>query len=476
MRGVAMRRLLHWLAILAWGWSTLGQQPLVSSNNYIRGSLIRLNDNGAWSWFMDERAIVDRDQLIVGSVRANGAFDDAGKPGWGNIELSVLNLTTRQVRTVVLHPGFEQDDHNAPGLFVLPDGHYLAAYTKHGQEAKIYFRTSLRPGDPFEWGPVREFETPGNAGNFRRDSVTYCNPIRLSEEGGRIYLLHRGVGLNPNYLVSDDNGGSWRYGGRILAGRGGYSPYLKYASNGRDVIHLVCTEDHPRNYDNSLYHAFIRGGNVHASDGKILAPLSVTTNTSLHAWDLTRIYQGGPSNVAWMCDLELDARERPVALFTVQRDGAGLPTGAGGLDHRFHYAWWDGNKWREHEIAFAGTRLYAGEDDYTGLGAIDPQDVTVVFLSTDADPGTGRPLISKATYRRQHELYRGRSRDGGVTWEWAAVTANSSKDNLRPIVPHWQNDRRALVWMRGDYLLNRGEWTTEIVTCLLPGTWPGEVQ
>src|SRR5205809_80729 len=38
--------------------------------NYVAGPLIELNDNGAWSWFMDERAIVDDDKLIVGSVRA----------------------------------------------------------------------------------------------------------------------------------------------------------------------------------------------------------------------------------------------------------------------------------------------------------------------------------------------------------------------------------------------------------------------
>ena len=34
--------------------------------NYVAGTVIELNDNGAWSWFMDERAIVDGGKLIVG--------------------------------------------------------------------------------------------------------------------------------------------------------------------------------------------------------------------------------------------------------------------------------------------------------------------------------------------------------------------------------------------------------------------------
>ena len=41
--------------------------------NYVAGTLVRLNDNGAWSWFMDPRAIVDEGKLIAGSVRAVGS-------------------------------------------------------------------------------------------------------------------------------------------------------------------------------------------------------------------------------------------------------------------------------------------------------------------------------------------------------------------------------------------------------------------
>src|SRR5205823_12282359 len=100
--------------------------------NYVAGDLIQLNDNGAWSWFMDERVIVDRGKLIVGSVRAVGNFRSGGDdPDWGNVEVSALDLASGATGRVVLHRHFEQDDHDNPAFLRLPDGRYLAVYSKH---------------------------------------------------------------------------------------------------------------------------------------------------------------------------------------------------------------------------------------------------------------------------------------------------------------------------------------------------------
>jgi len=35
-------------------------------------------------------------------------------------------------------------------------------------------------------------------------------------------------------------------------------------------------------------------------------------------------------------------------------------------------------------------------------------------------------------------------------------------------VPPWRDPRTALVWMRGTYRHNRGEWTTAVVATILP--------
>ena len=451
------------LAILLAAVRATAQMPA----NYVAGSLVELNDNGAWSWFMDERVIVDRGQLIVGSVRSVGEFKATrDQPDWGNVEVSVYAIERGRVGRVVLDRHFEQDDHNAPAFMVLPDGRYLAVYTKHAVERKVYYRFSS-PGNPLVWSDAQIFETPGTDKDFAGDNVTYSNLFRLPN--GRILNFFRGFSHDPNYMFSDSDGRSWRYGGRLLRGRDGYSPYLKYAFDGDRTLHFIATEDHPRNYDNSIYHGFLRDGVVHHSDGRVVAKLSTSTEAPLASWDLTKVFPGDPDSVAWTVDIELDKENFPYIAFSVQKDGRGLPPGQGGMDLRYYYGRWDGRRWRVHEMAYAGTRLYPFEDDYSGLVALHPQDPNTVFISTDADPATGKPLISTADGKRHYEIFRGETSDGGAHWRWEPITANSTVNNLRPLVPKWKDKRTALVWMRGpSYTHNHGEWTTAVVALILP--------
>jgi hypothetical protein len=436
----------------------------------INATPIVLNDNGAWSWFMDERAIVHAGKLLVGSMRSTPLHDDLGRgqPGWGNCELAVHDLATGKTTVVVLSEKFEQDDHNGPALHVRRDGRVLAAYTRHSFERKVFYRISASE-DLTEWTPERVIETPGqDHPPFGGDNVTYSNLFQPSAEGGRMYNFFRSLMHQQNYMVSEDEGETWTYGGMFLKGHQGYAPYFKYSSDGVSKIHFIGTEDHPRNFDNSVYHGFVSAGMIHQSNGQPLAPLSKTPEKSGDIWDLTCVYKGDADHVAWVTDLHLDPYGRPVCLFSTQRDGRGLPKGQGGADHRCHYGRWDGHRWLTYEIAFGGTRLYKDEDDYTGLAALDPKDLSSVYLSTDADPMTGRPLVSTSDGQRHHELLHGRTRDGGKTWVWRAMTANSAQDNLRPIIPIWNDPRVALVWMRGKYEHNRGPWSTQVVASIHP--------
>jgi hypothetical protein len=75
--------------------------------------------------------------------------------------------------------------------------------------------------------------------------------------------------------------------------------------------------------------------------------------------------------------------------------------------------------------------------------------------------------VSQADGQRHHELFRGSTADGGHSWRWDAVTANSTTDNLRPIIPAWKGSRTALLWMRGEYRNNHGAWTTKVVLSIL---------
>ncbi len=70
-------------------------------------------------------------------------------------------------------------------------------------------------------------------------------------------------------------------------------------------------------------------------------------------------------------------------------------------------------------------------------------------MSTDVHPATGSPLISQADGRQHHELFEGRAVEG--SWSWRPITADSTVDNIRPIVPVWDDDHTAVLWLRGTY-------------------------
>ncbi len=399
---------------------------------------VTINDDGGWCWFQDERVLVDGGKLIVGSV-ASGWRDPGRK---GQIEVATYDLASGRTSVFVLHrpdaPRLSAwlDDHNSPGLLMRADGRFLAMYTMHGVENKIYYRISTRPHDATAWDEERVF-VPSE-----RSRVTYSNPHFLSREK-RIYDFYRGFdnSSKPSWAWSDDLGETWNAGKVLIdvPAKFRHRPYVKYASNGADTVHIAYTEGHPRNFDNSIYHIFYRAGMLRRSDGTAIRALDGGLKEPAEG---TRVFQGDRDNVAWISDLHLDARGRPVLVFSVQKDGAGKPPGEGGEDLRYHYARWTGTSWAEHEIAYGGTKLYAGEDDYTGNLCVDPQDPSTVYISTNADPATGKPLPHR-------EIYRGRTSDGGAKWQWAAVTKDSAEDNIRPVVPISKNDRRALLWLQG---------------------------
>jgi hypothetical protein len=270
------------------------------------------------------------------------------------------------------------------------------------------------------------------------------------------------AGGNPCLAISDDGGASFRCGGKLLTwpvpagdpkytGIDGGRPYVKYAADGAGAIHFLTTEDHPRAYDNSIWHGVLRGDRIHASDGTPIVKQRIGSDGALRPNELTLVFAGDADHVAWTIDLHLDRAGRPFCLFSIQRDSRGPQRAARGMDHRYGYARWDGVRWEAYEICHAGTRLYAAEDAYTGLATLDPQDPDTVYVSTNADPLSGEPLISKADGRRHHEIIRGTTPDRGRTWRWQAVTRDSTADNIRPVVPINDSGRHVVLWLRGSY-------------------------
>ena len=406
----------------------------VTDNKDVNPPIVLLNDNTSWCWFQDERAIIDGDQLLFTGVTSQGA----------NI-VSSYNMKTGEKQTVVMNDTtFKPDDHNVGALLVRPDGRYLTVYAGHGTEPNMRYRISTKPHDISQWEPEQTADTRGN--------TTYSNVYRLSETG-LTYNFHRGIGQNPNYMVSQDDGTTWSYGGQLFAFRG--RPYVKYTSNGTDRIHFITTEEHPRYYNNSIYHGFIEDGDVYASTGEKVGQLSQNEHTPLKPYDFTTIYDGDSTtrtNVAWTSDIELDEQGYPYVAFSVTKDpislGETTHTQEGGSDHRYHYARWDGQRWRQYEIAYAGTRLYAGENEYTGLISLHPTHPDVVYISADVHPATGQPLTTSG--EPHYEIFKGTTRDRGAHWTWTAITRNSQEDNIRPMVVAGEN-HEAVLWLKGRY-------------------------
>ncbi len=414
-----------------------------------------LHKNGGWCWYQGPRAIVLKGGEIVFTTISGDTF---GGNDAGDLWVTSYNPQSGEMKKFELHDKFHRDDHDVAGLLELPDGRILAVYGKHNNDKFQRWRTTVRPGDITEWTAEQTF----NVG----DRYTYSNVFRLADEGGRIYNFSRSRGFNPNCTISEDDGKTWKYGWRLFGwnktslkddpkytGIDGGRPYLRYTSNNKDTIHFITTEDHPRAYDNSIYHGYYKAGKLHGSDGEVICDPGFSGSSELKPTSFTQVFEGGQDKVAWTTDLEVGKNGNLYAAFSVQMDGAptrGKRITATGLDHRYWYALFDEEKWHTHEIAYAGTKLYDNESDYTGLIAIDPDEPNVVVISTNADPVSGEPLISKADGKRHWEIFRGRTKNLGETWKWTALTKDSTVDNLRPLIPSNPDGQRHILWCRGD--------------------------
>lgn len=432
----------------------------------VRGNLIQFNNNGGWSWFEDERAILDpvTNQLLVSSVATSAGLPSAaGAARTGNIEVAAFNLTTRTTASVsVLHAGLEADDHDSAALLLRPDGRYLTSYSRHSKDPSTYYRVSTNPGDATSWQAEQVYgsqTTPGST------IVTYSNLYRLSDEG-KTYDFYRSRSSDPHFLSSTDDGSTFSYGGWLTTDPAASTiqrPYVKYASNDRDTIHFLSTEGHPLEYrspttglTNSIYAGYLKGGKLYKSDGTLVGtPSGINgangTKLGPPIDQFSKVAAAQPEGVVgnrtafWTTDLAVDANDRPYAVFTSRVETDTDTSTNDTTDHRFYYGRFDGAQWQVHELARAGGSLFAGEVDYTGLVALDPRDPDTLYMSSNVSPITRAPMP-------HYEIFRGRTADGGATWAWTAITSGSTVDNIRPIMPKSTGGATApLLWMRGTY-------------------------
>ena len=173
-------------------------QALLKAADNVDGNLITLNPDGNWSWYMDERAIVDPNNghMLVNSV---GYSPTVG--GSANVEVVDFNpVTGRRVRTrlsnqVPGNPSIQSDDHNVGALLVLPDGRYLEMYANHGNNGGLgdefsRWRRSVNPGDSTSWATEQLF----NWFNNFPGANTTCNPEATNLSYHNLFFLSASPG------------------------------------------------------------------------------------------------------------------------------------------------------------------------------------------------------------------------------------------------------------------------------------------
>lgn len=410
--------------------------------NWTSGELTVFNDNGGWTWYNDERAIVDMasGKLIIGSARSNGS---------SSIDVVVHDLVTGTNDKKSLGSLSYADDHNNPGIVMTAPGEYFAAYAHHNVDCNSYW-ANFSNGS---WSNTTTYSWRNLGCPWNNSDITYNNPWKLSEEG-RIYNFVRSVDTSPTFLLSEDDGQSWEFGGRLTASpQVGYNAgYYKYWGNGTNRIDFFATESHPRDSNTSVFHGYVQDGKSYDSSGKLVDD-NIFDRNAPQITSFTRVFRAGDSiqgvtlQRLWNFDVTRYEDGTIAVLWQGRTTQCGKCSNPG---HHLAYSRFDGTSWTSTRLVKGGRTLYRDqsdwwEEDYLGGAALDPNDPRVVYVSTPIDPR------DDSTDHGNHEIWKGVTCDDGATFTWTPKTMNSNHENLRPAVPAWDAQNTALLWFRGNY-------------------------
>ncbi len=385
-----------------------------------------LVDDGVWCWFSDPRAIYyrgEKEKFYFGFVNTKG-----------DVLIGSKDVRSGEIETYILHDTLEIDDHNVPSILILPNGQLLAFYNEHN--GHVFMRKSKSPEDISAWEEEQIISE-----KTEDYSYTYTNPVRLSEENGRIYLIGRKVGPTRSFehwwqylKYSDDNAQTWSEELILLDNEGRKNPpYLKVTTDHRSRIDFLFTDGHPKiGADVSVFHMYYQDNSFYQTNGSQIASLD---QLPIPIRTVDKVYDASLSQVrAWIWDIALK-EGNPVITY------ARFPSEH---DHIYHYAWWDGSTWVDQEIVNSGSWMASlrqgdlvREAHYSGGIVLDHQDPTQIYLSRD--------VSGKFEIEHRRLFPDGR-------WETTPITENSREHNVRPyVVLNCPEDQPILLWMSGVY-------------------------
>ena len=407
------------------------------------GSGHTVADEGAWCWFADPRAL--HYENAAGTVNATyiGYIDVHG-----NVKATQYDFLTQRKTDVLVRSYFQPDDHNNPTFLVLPDERVMIFYTRHTDEACIWYRISTKPGDITALGEEKRLATANN--------TTYPSPFILSDDPQHIYLCWRGIGWHPTIarltMPDADDNCHFDFGPKQIVQSTGARPYAKYQSNGRDKIYVAYTTGHPDNEQpNWLYMNVI---DINHGNGPVLRDLngrqlSVIQNgvfnvskTDSYASNYAATIVDRTANIRnWVWQVVLDQNEHPVIAYPHIDDAK--------TTHTYWYARWNGTSWKNTWVCYAGHAFHQNwnqtERCYSGGMSIDPDNVNNLYLSIPTRNGQ---------YNKDgvYEIWRYTINDEGSVTGSEQLTTGSPKNNSRPfVIPGSKNSPLRKAWMQGDY-------------------------
>ncbi len=400
-------------------------------------------DEGAWCWFADPRALHYENE--GGTINATyiGYIDVHG-----NVKATQYDWVTGRKTDVLIRSYFQPDDHNNPTFVVLPDERVMIFYTRHTDEACIWYRISQKPGDITALGEEKRLATANN--------TTYPSPFILSDDPSHIYLCWRGINWHPTIarltMPDASDNCSFDFGPKQIVQSTGARPYAKYQSNGKDKIYLSYTTGHPDNeMPDWLYFNVI---DINHGNGPILRDikgnqLSVIANGVHNVNKQDSYATAHPAAIVdntsgvrnWLWQIVIDKDENPVIAYPHIDEAK--------TTHQYWYARWTGSAWRRTKVAEGGHGFHqnwnATERCYSGGMSLDPDNVNDLYLSIPTSNGT---FDRNGVY----EIWKYTINDAGQVSGSEQITKNSAKNNARPfVIPGSKNSPLRLAWMNGDY-------------------------
>lgn len=435
--------------------------------DFVNGNVVQFDDNGGWTWYSDERTVVDTNnsdtKLVVGCMESGGGLGGTNRDA--NVNATIWDTATATSTRYTLSYGLLSygttgDDHSTPGLLIMPNGHYLAFYTAHNSDYLSHYRIF----DPLTgiWSPevIYDWSTQPGGDNFY---TSYSNPYNMPREGRTYELSRSNGGGSPNILISTNYGTNWTYGGELTTNSipGYVQGYFRYWGNNVDRIDFICTEAHPRDYDTSIYHGYISNAMSFNSSGTVMDTNVLDKINIPEPQNFTPVLLAGtvmpPGQTNYRCwnDKVVRYPDGSIECILTARINDNTQGNDANInpDHAFFFSRFNGTYWTNTYLCQAGYKLYSSEADYVGLGCLDPNDPNTIYLSTKFDPRAVKPGVKDTNlqYSAFHEIWKGVTTNQGTSFTWTPITQNSLRDNFRPLIPSWDGTNTALVWFRGSY-------------------------